>query len=171
MIEQPNWQPSLNEQQTRQVITAYNRNPQAYITSKDSITNHANYYNIPFYGGDFSLLESIKQAGAGFVEGFTTFNVAEHPDNQYEGLARSMGHLIGFAPGILAGPLSKVAQLTGRAGFASAAKAISGFKGAPLYAASKWITPRAAKVAKEASKSATYERLATNNVALKFLKS
>lgn len=146
MVEQPNFTPSLSKEQTRQAINTYNKNPQFYKNSIDLLQNHAYYHNVPFYEGDFSLLESLKQAGAGFVEGFTTFNAREYPDNEYEGLARSMGHLVGFAPGILAGPLFKMGQLTGRAGFASAAKAISGVKGGPLYIASKFLNQKLLKL-------------------------
>ena len=31
-----------------------------------------------------------------------------NPDNEYENIARSLGHLVGFAPGILSAPLKAV---------------------------------------------------------------
>ena len=149
MAEPNQWAPSFNAQQTRNFINSYNSQPGAFSPQQlDVIRSHAQYHNVPFYEGDFSILEAIKQAGAGFIEGFTTLNVSpEHPDNVYEGIARSFGHLVGFAPGILAGPAKFLHMATGSRSLLSAAKALQGKKGIPLYLSDKYITPRASKIA------------------------
>ena len=100
-----NWQPSYDEERTRYLVDRYKG--QSHLLGKEGeaeLQQHAEAYGIPFYTGDFSILEAIKQAGAGFVEGFTTLNIADHPDNEYEQIFRNLGHLAGFAPGIIAGP-------------------------------------------------------------------
>ena len=102
-VEQPQeFIPKFNREQTRKYIKLYDKVPSRFNSEfLDVIRQHAQYYQVPFYEGDFSILESIKQAGAGFIEGFTTVNIAEHPDNEWEAVFRSVGHLAGFAPGIL----------------------------------------------------------------------
>ncbi len=99
------WQPHYSEDETRRLTDFYNGKEHMLNDEKKAqLKEHAEAYNIPYYTGDFSLLDAIGQAGAGFVEGFTTFNIADHPDNEYEAVFRRLGHLIGFAPGILGGP-------------------------------------------------------------------
>ena len=103
--QEQSFQPQLSKEQTRNLIEAYQSNPSGLNNRLDSIRQHAQYHNVPFYEGEFSVLEAIQQAGAGLVEGFTTLRVGEHPDNEYEAIARNIGHLVGFVPGILSGPL------------------------------------------------------------------
>lgn len=138
--EQPQeqWTPKFNNAQTRQYIKLYNSSPGRFNSELlDSIRKHAQYHNVPFYEGDFSILESIKQAGAGFIEGFTTMNIAEHPDNEWEAVFRSAGHLAGFAPGIMSAPIRKLGMLTGSRTLAESARMLQGAKGLPLLAATK----------------------------------
>jgi len=61
------------------------------------------------------VLDAIKQAGGGFLSGFTAsisselgLDVKDAPDNEYEAIARKMGELAGFAPGILSAPLKTI---------------------------------------------------------------
>ena len=149
MAQSQQWSPTYTAKQTRQYISAYDNNPHRFNENQlNQIRQHAHYHNVPFYEGDFSLFEAVKQLGAGFIEGFTTLNVSpEHPDNEYEGIARSLGHLIGFAPGILAGPAKFAHMATGSKAAFNAAKFLQGKKGIPLYVAEKYITPRASKIA------------------------
>jgi alkylated DNA repair dioxygenase AlkB len=139
-MPQQEWQPTLNEQQTRQLINAYNKKPQAYTPYLEKIRNHAYYHNVPFYEGEFSILEAIKQAGAGVVEGFTTLNLLEHPDNQWESIIRNVGHLVGFAPGMITSPLIKM-------GIKSAA--LIPKRGIPLAVAEDFFLPGAKKYGKK----------------------
>ena len=100
------WEPSLSASQTRNHLEHYKGRSQFLSDEKlQSLEMHAQHYNLPYYPGDFSILEAIKQAGAGFVEGFTTANIADHPDNEYEQIFRNLGHLAGFAPSLMAAPL------------------------------------------------------------------
>ena len=160
MAEQTQWAPSFNEQQTRLLVKNYKQSPNQYDV--ESLRNHASYYNIPFYEGDFSILDAVKQAAGGFVEGFTTLKTIDPPDNEWEAVFRSVGHLAGFAPGILAGP----AKWLGAKG---AAKFLAGKKGIPLYLAEKYITPKAAKLTTAAIQSSVKGRTGAVSDAAKFL--
>lgn len=72
------------------------------------------------------------QFGKGFASGFTTLETGDHPDNEYENIARSLGHLAGFAPGIMATPL-KAFGLTGLASKVAKVKSV------PLYLSEKLL--------------------------------
>ena len=80
--QQIQFQPRLSSIQTRQVIDGYKRNPSRYNEELlEDLRQHAYYHNIPFYEGDFSIIDAVKQAGGGFIEGFTTLKVVDPPDN------------------------------------------------------------------------------------------
>ena len=120
--------PVLDAKQTRALADSFKLNKNRFNPQDiERIKQHAHYHNIPFYEGEFNIGEAVMQFGKGFASGFTTFEVGEHPDNEYENIARSLGHLAGFAPGIMAGPLRFLrapAQLT---------NALSKVKSVPLY--------------------------------------
>ena len=140
------WQPQWDENKTRRIIKQYDG--QAHRLTKeqqDELQHHAEAYGIPHYTGDFNLLRAIGQAGAGFVEGFTTANIADHPNNEYEQVFRNIGHLAGFAPGIM----SKPAAILGARGFAKAASQI---KSGPMLGAD-WITDYTKQAIKTSGKS------------------
>ena len=87
------FQPIYDSEKTRNLIKYYRGNEHEFSEEDlDKLRNHAYHYNLPFYEGDFSILDAIKQAGGGFIEGFTTLRVAEPPDNEYEAVARNVGH-------------------------------------------------------------------------------
>ena len=58
---------------------------------------------------EFRLKRIASQLQMGMVEGFTTIPVSDWTNkpalNTYESIAHSLGHLVGFAPGILAAPI------------------------------------------------------------------
>ena len=111
----PDFQPKMDQHQTRSALDYLKKNPFQFTEEqKANLEQHAHYYQIPYYDGEFNVDEAIWQAIGGFVEGFTTLNIADQPDNEYEAIIRNMGHLAGFAPGILAGP-SKILGLKGAA--------------------------------------------------------
>jgi len=56
------------------------------------------------------------QFSGGFVEGFTTIPIADRPRTTYESIARSLGHLAGFAPSILTVPMKGLASIAGKMG-------------------------------------------------------
>ena len=103
------FQPSYSPEDLRKLIKLYKRNPTLVTPEKvDTMQKHAVYYNVPFYRGDFSIVDAMKEFGKGFLSGFTTLHIGEPPDNEYEAIANSLGHLIGFAPGMAAAPLKAV---------------------------------------------------------------
>jgi len=160
--QQPQFQPIYDEEQTRKLIEAIRNKPElASEEEKERVREHAQYHNVPFYEGDFSVLEAVKQAGAGFFEGFTTLRISEHPDNEYEAIARNLGHLVGFVPGILSGPLKSL-------GLVSAAKALGGLKSVPMIGAD-WVTKGAKSIIKPALKGARNSRFGAVDAASKFM--
>tara|TARA_R100000988_G_scaffold19136_1_gene9407 strand:+ start:1517 stop:11284 length:9768 start_codon:yes stop_codon:yes gene_type:complete len=146
--QQQQWQPTYDAKRTRELIKAYDRTPQRFQEQQlDELRNHAMYHNVPFYEGDFSILEALQQAGGGFIEGFTTLRIADPPDNEYEAVARNIGHLAGFVPGILSSPLKalgvmKAAQRGSQ--LARTAVGLTQLKSIPMLAADK-ITKLAKK--------------------------
>ena len=142
------FQPTWDESSTREMIKSYKKNPDWVDPyTQESIRQHSSYYNIPFYEGEFDLLDAFKQAGAGFFEGFTTFNLMEPADNEYEQIFRNLGHLAGFAPGLLATPLglaAKATKLTSLGYLANTAKMLND-KSVPMFG-EKILTKKAKEV-------------------------
>ena len=58
------WSPTLNEEQPRALVKNYRNSPSFYDV--EQIRTHAQHYNVPFYEGEFGILDAIKQAGTGF---------------------------------------------------------------------------------------------------------
>ena len=164
MAEASEFAPTLSKQQTRNFINIHKTSPHRFSEDQlNQIRQNAYYYNVPFYEGDFSILEAVKQAGAGFIEGFTTFNPSEeYPDNEWEAIARNIGHLVGFAPGIVASPMAKVKALQGIA--AAIPK-----RGIPLAIAEDILRPRAQKVAQKVLSNNFLNKNKAFNTAANFL--
>ena len=157
------FRPTMSSDQTRKIIDGYKSNPKRFAPSMvQSIENHANYHNIPFYSGEFSGAEAIKQFAQGLFSGFTTFNVGEAPDNEYEAIARSVGHLVGFAPGIVAKPLHKIPALSGWAAKLASVKSVP-FMGA------HFIRKKATEAFGPAMRTAIKGRADATGVAADFL--
>ena len=111
---EPQFQPVLDGNQTQQLLNQYKVAPNTFSPQDiNNLKKHAYYHQKPVYEGEFTVGKAIQQLGAGVFSGFTTFNVGAPPDNEYTAIARSMGHLIGFAPGMVAKPLQKVKILEG----------------------------------------------------------
>ena len=107
--QEQQFQPQFDENQTRQLASQYQQSPSQFDnTALNSLVQHAQYHQVPFDEGDFSFKRALMEVGKGFFSGFTTLEIGEHPTNVYEGIARNIGHLAGFAPGIMAGPLKAV---------------------------------------------------------------
>ena len=63
----------------------------------------------------FSLTRAFQQATAGFVEGLTTLDlIPKEPRNTGEAIFRQLGHLAGFAPGIMKAPIYGLAKITSK---------------------------------------------------------
>ena len=74
--EQTQFNPQITPEQTRHYIGLYDKNPGMFPPEQlELIRQHAQYHNIPFYEGDFGILDAIKQFAGGFIEGFTTLNI------------------------------------------------------------------------------------------------
>tara|TARA_Y100000004_G_scaffold42200_1_gene46115 strand:- start:17 stop:9478 length:9462 start_codon:yes stop_codon:yes gene_type:complete len=134
------FQPKWDEKTLRNIISAYKQNPKRYPESiKQSIQQHAEYHNVPFYGGEFSVADALTDLGAGFLEGFTTLKFGEESDNEYEAIFKNLGHLAGFAPGIISAPLGAAQKLTKSASLLKAANMARSLndKSVPMFAAKK----------------------------------
>ena len=160
-VESQQFQPTYDANRTRYFIKQYKDNPALYSSNLDTIRAHAQYHNIPFYEGDFSLVDAVKQAAGGFFEGFTTLRISDHPDNEYEAVARNIGHLAGFVPGLMSGPLKAL----GLTGMANAAK---GLKSIPMLGADA-VTKTAKSFIKPAIKASKGGRFGAVNIATDFL--
>ena len=119
------FKPTYNQEQIEQYIQQYRQAPNNFRSSMiDDIENHANHYQVEFHRDladeEFRILDNIKQAGSGFVSGFTTLDIGEQPKNQWERISRNLGHLAGFV-GVVPG-----------AGMAAKATAKSGMMGSSL---------------------------------------
>ena len=96
---------------------AYRTNPVAFKDEDvNFIENKFKKYDIDFEPapppGEQSVGSILNQAVSGIAEGFTTLGWADDPDTTGERLAKNIGHLIGFAPDIIAGVLTSGASLT-----------------------------------------------------------
>ena len=156
--EQP-WQPSYTKDQTRIFLKDYKNNPSNY--NIEILRNHAGYYNIPFYEGEFGILDAVKQAAGGFFEGFTTLRIADPPDNEYEAVIRNIGHLAGFVPGLMSAPLKAL-------GLVSMARGASALKSIPMLGADA-VTKAAKKMIKPALKASQGGRFKAINTASDFM--
>ena len=59
-------------------------------------------FNRDLGAGEANVLSTINQFTSGLVEGFTTLGWSEDPDTTTESIANKLGHLIGFAPDVVA---------------------------------------------------------------------
>jgi hypothetical protein len=156
------FKPSFSQQKLRKLIALYKKSPK-YISQKtlDNIQKHAVYYNIPFYKGDFSIVGALKELGKGFFSGFTTLNIGDAPDNEYEAVVRNIGHLLGFAPGLMAKPLKLL-------GLHNKAAAVAGIRSVPMRAAD-YITKQAKGIVKPVMGTAIRNRAAASGTVAKFM--
>ena len=87
-------------------------------------------FNRDMDAADSNVVSILNQFASGLVEGFTTLGWAEDGDTSGENIANKLGHLIGFAPDVVASALSmgayvpvaaaKRASLKGAAGVTQA---------------------------------------------------
>ena len=160
--QEQQFNPQLDSNQTKQLIESYKANPKSFNEqSLGQLQEHANYHQIAFYPGDFNFGEAIMQFGKGFASGFTTLETGDHPDNEYENIARSLGHLAGFAPGIMATPLKML-------GLAGTAARVAKVKSVPLWLAGK-ATKKAKKLVGPAIETAAKGRAGAAQTAANFI--
>ena len=165
--QQQQWSPTLTKEQTRISVNNYRDKPNP--TFVETLRAHAQYYNIPFYEGEFGILDAIKQASGGFFEGFTTLRLADPPDNEYEAIIRNISHLAGFVPGFIAAPIRALGIAAKSKRLLEASRAIGGLKSIPMRGAD-WVTKHAKEsVIRPALKSSTGSRFKAVDTASKFM--
>ena len=101
------------------LVRTYRYNPTLFSEEQvDQLQELANQNDIPFKRkvDNFNLRKTVMNLQTGFLEGFTTIPVGKlsghEPTTTYEAIAHSLGHLAGFAPGIMAAPLKAVGAKT-----------------------------------------------------------
>ena len=66
------WQPTYDERTARRLFQQYHGRGESLSKEQlEELERHSEAYGIPFYSGDFSLLEAVHQIGAGFVVSIT----------------------------------------------------------------------------------------------------
>ena len=130
-----------------ELVRQYRYNPRLFSEDQvDQIQDLANQFDVPFKRktDEFNLRKAVTQLSSGFLEGFTTIPVGKiggkEPKTTYEAIAHSLGHLAGFAPGIMAAPLSLGAKGLAKLGANTTAKYMQ--KGAAIAGtANHWSIP------------------------------
>ena len=148
------FQPKYSQQQVEIWSQQYKGMPSIFSEETiREIEDHSQHYGMMFNRNledeEFRLFDVIKQAGMGWVSGFTTLEIGEQPKNEWEGIGRSLGHLggfIGVIPGVgTAAKYSSSAILKGLAGLQG--------KSIPMLVAGQ-ATKQAKKLAKGLRSSA-----------------
>ena len=117
---------SLDPMQRRMAL--YQRQP--WLFSDDQVDEFEEYSkanNLEFHRqideSGSGLLGVANQLTSGIVEGFTTLGWADEPETTAESIAMRIGHLIGFAPDIIAGVVTggatagvSLAKIAGKTG-------------------------------------------------------
>lgn len=156
--QQQQWQPEMTEPALARIMDSYDRSPSRFSNEDvDRIKKHAEFYGKTFYEGEFQLTEAIKQFGGGFIEGFTTLHVSDEPDNEYEAIARNIGHLSGFVPGMLAKPLNVIGKALQAKSLVHAASKLGAVKSLPILVADR-VTKETSKIFSRAAKASTVSR-------------
>jgi len=102
------------------LIKLYQRQPELFTSEQaDELGSMAESAGLKWKPKpqDFHLMKALNLASSGFIEGFTTFAIGkDKPSNTYERIAYSLGHLAGFAPGIMAAPFKGIAKGAAKVG-------------------------------------------------------
>ena len=136
----------MNPYELQRYISVYNQNPYLFDDDLvDEIEKASKDFDVPFTR-NVSVEEDkqeslLNQFVSGVSEGFTTLGWAEDPKTEFGQIAHSMGHLIGFAPAILAGPLGFLGKKAGAEALKTSAKFLAQTKSVPFYLADKINTP------------------------------
>jgi hypothetical protein len=113
-----NYLKSLNEkglisdqQYAQQSLQLYETNSDTFdVNQVDELEKVAKRFDVDFKRNleddENAIVSAVNQLVSGVIEGFTTFGYADDPKTETEAILNKMGHLIGFAPDIIAGVLS-----------------------------------------------------------------
>ncbi len=105
-IEQEAWK---QRQRVEKLVSLYQRNPMQFASNQvDELREMAEATGVNFKTKEerFDARRNAKNLMGGFIEGFTTIPTGTKPKTTYEAISHSMGHLAGFAPGILSVPFN-----------------------------------------------------------------
>lgn len=125
--------------------TLYQQRPETFTDDQVSALQAAHEQaGLPFTpnkaAAPFNLINTVAQLGEGYLQGFTTIKMGEAPQNTIEGIARSVGNLLGFV-GFVPGPgLFKKFKMSGISGVTSAAAGDAlgiQLKSVPMWVADK----------------------------------
>jgi len=80
--------PSIDRQTTQKLVNYYKHYSHKFDEEKiQQVELHAQHYKIPFAkskeDNEVSIKGIVKQAGAGFGEGWSTFKMGEDPKNEW----------------------------------------------------------------------------------------
>ena len=120
--------PQQQASEIQKLINLYRARPDLFDTNEiDQLGLKAQEIGINFKPLDqhVSLKNMATQFSGGFIEGFTTIPISDRPRTTYESIARSLGHLAGFAPAIMTAPLKGVGYLAGKTGLKGLEKGIT----------------------------------------------
>ncbi|MBP02235.1 MAG: hypothetical protein CMM25_05460 [Rhodospirillaceae bacterium] len=99
------FKPFYDKGTTERMLNAYNQKPHLFKPELvNQLKEHAVHHKIDIpepevaapKDSEFNLMRGVRQMGEGFFSGFTTFNVGEPSENEYERIMRSIGSLAGF---------------------------------------------------------------------------
>ena len=129
------FRPSLSPKQVSDYKRLYDQQPDKFNDQTvEALEQHAEYYKLPFAENDDSFMGKVgsvmKQTGAGFFEGFTTFKTGDPPTDDAEAIARNIGHLAGFVGYVPSMPFKAIGAIR----LAQAAKRLRGTS-VPMVAA------------------------------------
>jgi hypothetical protein len=129
-------QPYDQYNRVKEVINLYKSDPRSFNDEDlDELQQLADHVGIKFspVRDESSMGSIMKNAVNGFIEGLTTIPVGEKPKSTYDAISHSLGHLIGFAPMIMSGPLGLGARGAKKLGLKSTQWALEkGVKGAQI---------------------------------------
>jgi len=117
-------------QELSQLLSLYESNPLAFtddnVDELERLSSEAGFrFQRNMDAEESKIGGVINQALSGFAEGFTLFGWADEPRTMAEKLANRIGHLAGFAPSILAGPLGLGAKVAGKVGLKVAKRGLT----------------------------------------------
>ena len=174
-IEGEHFKPFVDEGTIKGLIQHYKNDPKPFSEDKlKTLELHAQHYKLPFARSDADqhgrVSGILQQAGAGFWSGFTTFNVGEEPRDEWEGIARSIGHLAGFVGFIPSIPKKILATLPKASKLRTMSTALAKIKGqsVPMLGA-KMVQDKVAPIANKAFAQAMAMRGAATADAAGFL--
>ena len=167
--EQEPYRPVHNEFLLKQLVQQYNKLPASFKPELvDQLEKDSQFYGVQFRRNiedeEFKLLDTVQQVGAGFLSGFTTFEIGEEPKNAAERIARSVSHLAGFVGFVPTGAIGAVTKIPT---ILKTAKFLQG-KSVPMLAANL-LTKKAAKIASQVTDTAVKGRAGATQSAVKFL--